>query len=179
LDEEIAGVLNKHFVCIKVDREERPDVDAVYMTALHVFNRLTGNGRGGGWPLTMFLTPDAEPFFGGTYFPARDGDRGARMGFLTLTQRIAELWEKNADKLRADGKTLASYVKQELEQPRAAVKPIEFGPEVVGRCVRVVDASNTTRRHGGFGFREEAPDRPKFPEPSNLLFLSARACTAV
>jgi uncharacterized protein YyaL (SSP411 family) len=174
LDEEIAGVLNKHFVCIKVDREERPDVDAVYMTALHVFNRLTGNGRGGGWPLTMFLTPDAEPFFGGTYFPARDGDRGARMGFLTLTQRIADLWEKNADKLRADGKTLASYVKQELEQPRAAVQPIEFGPKLLDE-VSASLREQYDETYGGFGFREEAPDRPKFPEPSNLLFLAERA----
>ena len=78
LDEEIAKFMNEHFVCIKVDREERPDVDAIYMTSLHIYNQLARTGRGGGWPLSMFLTPNAEPFFGGTYFPARDGDRGAR-----------------------------------------------------------------------------------------------------
>ncbi len=174
LDEEIARLLNKHFVCIKVDREERPDVDAVYMTSLHVFNRLTGNGRGGGWPLSMFLTPEAEPFFGGTYFPARDGDRGARMGFLTLTQRIADIWEKNADKLREDGKTLTRYVKAELEQPRAALKPVTIAPEVLAE-VQAALTAQYDERHGGFGFSEEAPDRPKFPEPSKLLFLIENA----
>src|SRR6478672_2889361 len=76
LDEEIAAYLNKHFVCIKVDREERPDIDSIYMTALSVYNQLAKTGRGGGWPMSMFLTPEAEPVFGGTYFPARDGDRG-------------------------------------------------------------------------------------------------------
>ncbi|OYV92705.1 MAG: thioredoxin domain-containing protein, partial [Planctomycetia bacterium 21-64-5] len=66
MDDEIADFMNKNFVCIKVDREERPDVDEIYMAALHAL------GRPGGWPLTMFLTPDAKPFFGGTYFPPRD-----------------------------------------------------------------------------------------------------------
>ena len=174
LDEEIAAVLNKHFVCVKVDREERPDVDAIYMASLHVFNRLTGNGRGGGWPLSMFLTPEAEPFFGGTYFPARDGDRGARMGFLTLTQRIAEIWDKNADKLREDGKTLTRYVKTELEQPRAALKPVAIAPELLAEVQSALTAQYD-ERHGGFGFAEEAPDRPKFPEPSKLLFLIENA----
>jgi hypothetical protein len=174
LDEEIAGVLNKHFVCVKVDREERPDVDAVYMASLHVFNRLTGNGRGGGWPLSMFLTPEAEPFFGGTYFPARDGDRGARMGFLTLVQRIVDIWEKNAEKLREDGKTLTRYVKTELEQPRAALKPVAITPELLAEVQSALTAQYD-ERHGGFGFAEEAPDRPKFPEPSKLLFLIENA----
>lgn len=174
LDEEIAALLNKHFVCIKVDREERPDVDAVYMTSLHVFNRLTGNGRGGGWPLSMFLTPDAEPFFGGTYFPARDGDRGVKMGFLTLLRRIGEIWEKSGDKLRDDGKTLARYVKQELEQPRATVEVVKLRPELLAE-VQTALTEQYDERHGGFGFREDAPGRPKFPEPSNLLFLADRA----
>jgi len=174
LDEEIAALLNKHFVCVKVDREERPDVDAVYMASLHVFNRLTGNGRGGGWPLSMFLTPEAEPFFGGTYFPARDGDRGARMGFLTLVQRVADIWEKNAEKLREDGKTLTRYVKAELEQPRAALKPVAIAPELLAEVQSALTAQYD-ERHGGFGFAEEAPDRPKFPEPSKLLFLLENA----
>src|SRR6185369_14884098 len=71
-DEEIAAFMNQHFVCIKVDREERPDVDAVYMAAVQ---RLTGSG---GWPMSVWLTPDRGPFFGGTYYPPRDGARGTR-----------------------------------------------------------------------------------------------------
>ncbi len=68
----------KKYIAIKVDREERPDVDAIYMSAVQA---LTG---GGGWPMTVWLTPDRKPYYGGTYFPARDGDRGSRIGFLTL-----------------------------------------------------------------------------------------------
>ena len=77
-DEATARVMNDHFVCIKVDREERPDVDDIYMTAVQL---LTG---GGGWPMSVWLTPEREPFFGGTYFPPRDGVRGAARGFLGM-----------------------------------------------------------------------------------------------
>jgi uncharacterized protein len=76
-DEEVARYLNDNYVAIKVDREERPDVDAIYMSAVQ---SLTGSG---GWPMTVWLTPDRKPFYGGTYFPARDGDRGTRLGFLS------------------------------------------------------------------------------------------------
>src|SRR5579883_2749861 len=83
-DEEIARYLNEHYVAIKVDREERPDVDAAYLKAVEM---LSG---GGGWPMTVWLTPGREPFFGGTYFPPRDGVRGARLGFLTLLKNLHE-----------------------------------------------------------------------------------------
>ena len=95
-DAEIARYLNEHFVCIKVDREERPDIDAIYMTALQVYNQLAGTGRGGGWPLSMFLTPEAEPFVGGTYFPARDGDReGVQRLLSALTKSPGSLVESS------------------------------------------------------------------------------------
>jgi hypothetical protein len=83
-DEEIARYLNEHYVSIKVDREERPDIDAIYMSAVQA---LTGHG---GWPLSAWLMPDRKPFYGGTYFPARDGDRGAAIGFLTILQKLNE-----------------------------------------------------------------------------------------
>jgi uncharacterized protein YyaL (SSP411 family) len=83
-DIEIATYINENFIAIKVDREERPDVDAVYMSAVQA---ITGRG---GWPMTVWLTPDRNPFYGGTYFPARDGDRGVSVGFLTLLQKIKE-----------------------------------------------------------------------------------------
>ena len=81
-DLEIANYINQNFIAIKVDREERPDIDAVYMAALHAL------GQGGGWPLNVWLTPQKLPFYGGTYYPARDGDRGAAIGLLTLLKKI-------------------------------------------------------------------------------------------
>ena len=81
-DAATAAQMNEHFVCIKVDREERPDIDEVYMQALQIYLRLLGSKQGGGWPLSMFLTPDAKPLMGGTYFPPRD--RGDHIGFLTV-----------------------------------------------------------------------------------------------
>ncbi len=88
LDGEIAKYLNDHFICIKVDREERPDVDAIYMESLQVFQRMTGSGGGGGWPLSMFLTPEAQPFFGGTYFPAPTGTAEHALGFIRLSSEL-------------------------------------------------------------------------------------------
>lgn len=172
LDEEIAAVLNKNFICIKVDREERPDVDTVYMTSLQVFHRLSRSGRGGGWPLSMFLTPDAEPFFGGTYFPARDGDRGANVGFLTMVRRIGEVWSDNAEKIREDARTISKYTKLELEQARPPALAAITSDLLEG--VRKGLSEMHDDRYGGFSFNEGNPDRPKFPEPSNLLFLIDR-----
>ena len=107
-DAEIAELLNEHFVCIKVDREERPDIDAIYMTSLYVYNQLAGSGRGGGWPLSMFLTPDAKPFVGGTYFPARDGDRPVLAGFLDARHaRFRRCGAKSRTDARSDAKTVA------------------------------------------------------------------------
>ena len=94
-DEEIAAVMNEHYVSIKVDREERPDVDAIYMTAVQA---LTGSG---GWPMSVWLTPDREPFFGGTYFPPRDGARGARHGFLTVLRDVHDAYRSDQTAGRA------------------------------------------------------------------------------
>ncbi|MGI8982145.1 MAG: DUF255 domain-containing protein, partial [Pirellulaceae bacterium] len=172
LDEEIAAYLNKHFICIKVDREERPDIDSIYMTALQVYNQLAGTGRGGGWPMSMFLTPEAEPVFGGTYFPARDGDRGPSTGFLTLVKRVHEVWEKTPDRIREDGKTIVKYTKTELEARRPAVlTPID---EKLYESVQKELASQFDEKYGGFGYSEVSDNRPKFPEPSNLAYLIDR-----
>ncbi|MDP6555505.1 MAG: thioredoxin domain-containing protein, partial [Pirellulaceae bacterium] len=169
LDEEIAAFMNEHFVCIKVDREERPDVDTIYMTSLHVYNQLSGSGRGGGWPLSMFLTPEGQPFFGGTYFPARDGDRGASTGFSSLLQRVHEIWSANAEKVEADAEMITRYVKEQLEsrQP-VALTPID---EKVQQKVLAALEEQFDADYGGFGYQPTNPMRPKFPEPSNLVFL--------
>src|SRR3989440_1200762 len=92
-DEKIGKFLNEHFVSIKVDREERPDVDKIYMTFVQ---STTGSG---GWPMSVFLTPDLKPFFGGTYFPP--DNRYGRPSFLQLLQQIAQLWQERRDEIAA------------------------------------------------------------------------------
>ena len=94
-DDEIAKVLNDRFVCVKVDREERPDVDQIYMTAVQL---VSGHG---GWPMSVFVLPDGKPFWGGTYFPARDGDRGNSTGFLTILSQIDLAWKEQTEQVRA------------------------------------------------------------------------------
>jgi uncharacterized protein len=168
VDEEIAAFLNKHFVCIKVDREERPDVDQIYMAGLQTFNRLTKSGRGGGWPLSMFLTPEGEPFFGATYIPARDGDRGVTNGFLTIVKKINEVWAADEAKIREDAKLLTTYTKRELEELRPA--PVELTAIQAEETLGALEAQFDSK-YGGFGFEESSPERPKFPEASNLIFL--------
>ena len=109
MDEEIAEFLNEHFVCIKVDREERPDVDQIYMAAIQALS-----GRGG-WPMSVFMTAEAKPFFGGSYFPARGGDREGLPGFLTLIKRIDEVWSDQPELLERDAERLTEFVKSRLD----------------------------------------------------------------
>ncbi len=107
-DLEIARFLNEHYVAIKVDREERPDVDAVYMTAVQA---LTGAG---GWPMSVWLDAERRPFYGGTYFPPRDGVRGARRGFLSILQEIAEIWRAEPERVRDSAASLSQAVSAAL-----------------------------------------------------------------
>ncbi|HEY5091574.1 MAG TPA: thioredoxin domain-containing protein [Polyangia bacterium] len=107
-DEEIARYLNEHYVAIKVDREERPDIDAVYMSAVQA---LTGSG---GWPMSVWLTPERAPFFGGTYFPPRDGVRGARQGFLTLLVELADTYRRDPGRVTTEAAKLTDAVRREL-----------------------------------------------------------------
>lgn len=175
MDDEIAAFMNKHFVCVKVDREERPDVDEIYMAALHAL------GRPGGWPLTVFLTPDAKPFFGGTYFPPRDkelapaadGQPAQRAtGLLTLLALVADRWQKAPDELTDAGAKLADYLKRELG--REALAPQAVEPGIAEAAVAAL-ADQYDPEYGGFGYSEANPRRPKFPEPSNLMLLLDRA----
>lgn len=103
-DDEIARFLNEHYVAIKVDREERPEIDEVYMTAVQM---MTGRG---GWPMTVVLTPERQPFFGGTYFPARDGDRGARVGFLTVLRRLSVLYANQRERVVEQAETISRNI---------------------------------------------------------------------
>ena len=170
MDEEIAKFLNDNFICIKVDREERPDVDAIYMESLTVFHRMTGSNRGGGWPLSMFLTPEAKPFFGGTYFPARDGDRGVRRGFFSIVKLISKSWGTREEKIKKDSEVLAEATRKSLAgQTRTA--GTELKKSLSAMAINGLKDS-FDKQYGGFRYSLRDPNIPKFPEPSNLLFLA-------
>ncbi len=169
LDEEIAAILNENFICIKVDREERPDVDAIYMESLQVLNQLMQTGRGGGWPLSMFLTPDGKPFFGGTYFPARIGDRGATVGFLTILQKITEAWNEKRDRVIQDADVITRVTQRSLAG-QALPENAEIQPSWPTLAQQRLE-ENFDPEYGGFRFDATNPRVPKFPEPSNLYFL--------
>ncbi|MGB5811826.1 MAG: thioredoxin domain-containing protein, partial [Polyangiales bacterium] len=154
-DEEIAAFLNRHFIAIKVDREERPDVDSVYMTAVQM---LAGRG---GWPMTVIMTPDKDPFFGGTYFPPRGGVRGARAGLIDILGQMATFYR--------DDPTAAVQQAQELSQRVArmtATYPVAGVPSdrLIISAVQGL-ASSFDPVDGGFG------RAPKFPQTARLALL--------
>jgi hypothetical protein len=151
-NDSIAGLMNANFVCIKVDREERPDLDQIYMTAVQI---MTGSG---GWPLTVFLMPSGEPFYGGTYFPP--DDRYGRPGFPKLLEAIADAYRNKRDDLAQNGQYLVRQLNRD-NQTRASE---EIGvAELDGACRAL--ASRFDPREGGFG------GAPKFPAAMNLDFL--------
>jgi hypothetical protein len=158
-DEKVARVLNEHFISIKVDREERPDVDKIYMTFVQA---ATGSG---GWPLNVFLTPERKPFFGGTYFPP-DNSQG-RPGFMQLLRQIHEVWQTRRDEIAgaaADihARLAAVTLNADAEPARLAGDALKNAGEFFKR---IFDP-----RHGGFG------GAPKFPQPSipSLLLRCAK-----
>jgi|SRR6266511_4044652 len=161
-DLEIARVLNERFVPIKVDREERPDVDTVYMTAVQLLQ------GGGGWPMSVWLTPDREPFFGGTYFPPRDGARGMTRGFLGVLLEIADLYARDPDRVRGATGSLVQAVRTALAahgEPAADLP----GPGAIGNAVAFFEGSFDAA-HGG------VRRAPKFPSnlPVRLLLRHHR-----
>jgi hypothetical protein len=154
-NEAVAKFLNEHFVSIKVDREERPDVDKIYMTFVQA---TTGQG---GWPLTSFLTPDLKPFYGGTYFPPTT--HYGRPGFLQLLQQIHELWKGRRHDLNAS----AADIHQRMEQAATSSHQVEQGglsAETIEQAGLLFKQSYDAR-NGGFG------GAPKFPQPSQPQFL--------
>ncbi len=150
----VAAVLNEHFVSIKVDREERPDVDRVYMTFVQA---TTGSG---GWPMSVWLAPDLKPFYGGTYFPPES--RWGRRGFVDILQEIARVWRADPDKVARSAEALTARLRG-LE-PRGAAAVDLPGASALETTVMQFRQSFDAR-HGGFG------DAPKFPRPSELLLL--------
>lgn len=150
-DEKVAEVLNRHFISVKVDREERPDVDAVYM---QVCQSMTGSG---GWPLTIVMTPDRKPFFAGTYFPKYS--RYGMTGILELLEKIAYLWRTDRKKLLDVGERIAEIVQRENKPTMGEVTKAILQNGVLELRGRF------DGKWGGFGVA------PKFPTPHNNLFL--------
>jgi hypothetical protein len=160
-DEEIAAYMNAHYVCIKVDREERPDVDAIYMSAVQALT------QSGGWPMNVWLTPAREPFFGGTYFPPRDGARGSRHGFLTVLRELSETYAKDGERVGRAAKSLVEAVRRDMEAGGAA--GAQPGP---GAIVETVDYFKRAFDRVEGGVRRA----PKFPSnmPVRLLLRHHR-----
>ncbi|XP_073774640.1 spermatogenesis-associated protein 20 isoform X1 [Danio rerio] len=155
-DEEIGKILSDNFVCIKVDREERPDVDKVYMT----FVQATSGG--GGWPMSVWLTPDLKPFIGGTYFPPRDS--GRRPGLKTVLLRIIEQWQTNRETLESSGERVLEALRKGTAISASPGETLPPGPDVANRCYQQL-AHSYEEEYGGFR------EAPKFPSPVNLKFL--------
>jgi hypothetical protein len=151
--EQIADLMNRHFVCIKVDREERPDLDQIYMTATLALNQ----GQGG-WPMTVFLTPDLQPFFAGTYFPPRGGL--GRPGFPTILTRIAQVWREQPDVLR----TQSDEITERLREAHRPPASLPVGTSEIAAAVAQF-AATFDPTFGGFGAA------PKFPPATALSFL--------
>lgn len=151
-DPEVATVLNEAFIAVKVDREERPDLDGIYMT---VCQAMTGSG---GWPLTIIMTHEQKPFFAGTYFPKKSSF--GRTGLLELAKRIQALWQTRRDELLA----VADHNLAALEAAEEKSAGVQLQPDILDRAFSEM-AQAYDERYGGFGFA------PKFPTPHHLLFL--------
>lgn len=163
-NEEIADTMNRHFVSIKVDREERPDIDGIYMQAVQALTRQ------GGWPMTVFLTPDARPFYGGTYFPPRDRQYGRQTvpGFQRILLTMADLYANQRADIEEQAEQLAAYLRQNSGVPLRSLgtapaldsMPLNLLADA-GRAL----AEGFDETHGGFG------GAPKFPNTMSLEFL--------
>lgn len=155
-DETIARDLNEHYIAIKVDREERPDIDAIYMTAVQM---LTG---GGGWPLNVWVTPERKPFYGGTYFPARDGQRGYTIGFATLLQRLRQAYDQQPARIAETSSEIVQAIQANL-----SYRPLATGPPGAPALREAYDEYrfNFDDTYGGIN------GAPKFPSGLSVRFL--------
>ncbi|MCF8241826.1 MAG: thioredoxin domain-containing protein [Melioribacteraceae bacterium] len=151
-DAEVANLMNDAFISIKVDREERPDIDNIYMT---VCQMMTG---GGGWPLTIIMTPGKKPFFSGTYFPKNS--RYGRIGMTDLIKKISTVWKNDRTKVLDSAEQITGYLQGLSENDEKAELNVEIFTKAYSHLEKRFDENS-----GGFG------NSPKFPSPQNLLFL--------
>lgn len=167
-NEHIARILNNNFIPIKIDREERPDIDRIYMNYVQA-----KTGRGG-WPMSVFITPDLQPVYGGTYWPGPDSPSvtgGAHPGFLGILERIRSVWENQRESCLTQAKSVTEQLKEFAEEGSLSSARVSFdGGREAPELELLEDAFEHYEHkfdtaHGGFG------SAPKFPTPSNLAFL--------
>ncbi|NLM44718.1 MAG: thioredoxin domain-containing protein, partial [Clostridiales bacterium] len=151
-DEEVAEILNKHYVSIKVDRDERPDIDHIYM---EVCQLLTGSG---GWPLTIIMTPDKEPFFVGTYFPKKSSY--GHIGLKELLEKINDIWQKQRDKLLSSADSIIEVLSRTENKENKST----MNEDTIEKAYKSL-SNNFDEKYGGVGAA------PKFPMPHNIMFL--------
>lgn len=151
-DDEVAELLNEHFIAIKVDREERPDIDHIYMS---VCQALTGQG---GWPLTIFMTPERKPFYAGTYFPKRS--RGGYPGILEILEHVNKTWKSDKNILEESSDKIMEHMEREFSSNDEG----RITEEAVDNAFKGF-ARSFDKTYGGFG------TAPKFPTPHNLMYL--------
>jgi uncharacterized protein len=151
-DEQVAKLMNDSFISIKVDREERPDIDGIYMS---VCQMITGSG---GWPLTIIMTPEKKPFFAGTYFPKHN--RFNRIGMLELVPKIAEVWKNDREKINKSANEIVSS----LIQINKSEQVVKIDESIFEKAFSEFE-KRYDDKFGGFG------NAPKFPSPHNLMFL--------
>ena len=151
-DAEIAAFLNEHFICIKVDREERPDIDRIYMTATQA---LTGSG---GWPMSVFMLPDRQPFYAGTYFPPHS--KYGRPGFLDVLQALQQKWQEMPAKIRESAASMHTYLQSLGDTPSTDLPESGILKTAFSQAAHLFDP-----QYGGFG------PAPKFPRPVIFNFL--------
>ena len=157
-DDEVAELLNKNYISIKVDKEERPDIDNVYMT---ICQAITGHG---GWPLTIIMTPDALPFYAATYLPKNTGY--GLIGLIDLLSQIQDAWQNNQSELTETGNNVRQIIKQKFE---GGSDKAEATKDIVSLAVTQLK-DRFDHDYGGFG------NEPKFPAAHNLMFLLAYSC---
>ena len=153
-NDEIASILNEHFISIKVDREERPDIDSVYMAATEMINGY------GGWPMTIFLNHKLQPFHATTYMPAVSTDEAT--GLKELLLKVVELWRDDNENLNVVAEQIATVIKSQADQ---AVLDVAIDDDIVEKAFSQI-ANSFDQEHGGFG------DAPKFPSPGLYAFLN-------
>jgi uncharacterized protein len=165
-NKEVAEILNKHFVCIKVDREERPDIDEIYMTALHVM------GGRGGWPLSMFLTANGKPIVGGTYWPREDQkiEGETALGFKSVLAKIIELHRDREKELQEQADHLAEHTQQALERASRGVALVELNRGLVASAAEALK-EDLDPVYGGIGSAARRHRGTKFPMPSAMRLL--------
>ena len=170
MNEAIAKTLNRDYVCIKVDREERPDIDDIYMTALQVYYQAIGAPSSGGWPLSMFLNPEGKPVAGGTYFPPEDTE--GTQGFPSVLTTLTGMWKDKPDQMNGNADLLANETRR-LMKPKVSLKTVEINDKLVDE-VFVATANSFDPEYGGIDHNPNRPEGPKFPTPTKLAFLQQR-----